>query len=119
MPARGWGIRYAGAACRWDTPCCGCGRPAGIGATPGGLPPVRARHARRPGNGELPAHHSEIQIGMIHARQTVSVTAEDDRFSFVIDDETGAVVPRTTTREVHRHQAYATQKTSGSARDQA
>jgi len=47
------------------------------------------------------------------------VTAEDDRFSFVIDDETVAVVPRTTTREVHRHQAYATQKMPRSARDQA
>jgi hypothetical protein len=38
-----------------DRPASGAGRPTGGGAAPGGLPPVRARHARRPGFGELPA----------------------------------------------------------------
>src|SRR5690349_5096553 len=33
----------------------GAGQPTGGGAAPGGLPPVRARPARRPGTGERPA----------------------------------------------------------------
>jgi hypothetical protein len=41
-----------------------------------------------------------IQVTMIHARKTVTVTTEDDSFRLVIDGETVAVVPRTTTREV-------------------
>ena len=51
----------------------------------------------------------KIQAGMIHARKTVTVIAEDDSFRLVIDGETVAVVPRTTSREVHRYKAHATQ----------
>lgn len=53
----------------------------------------------------------KIHVGMIHARKTVTVTAEDDSFTIVIDDETVAVIPHTTTtREVHRCKLYAVGK---------
>jgi hypothetical protein len=45
---------------------------------------------------------------MIQARKIVSVTAEDDWFRLVVDSETVAVCPRTTSREIHRHKACAT-----------
>jgi hypothetical protein len=35
------------------------------------------------------------------------VIAEDDSFHLGIDGETVAVVPRTTTREIHRYKAHA------------
>jgi hypothetical protein len=43
---------------------------------------------------------------MIHAGQTVTVVAEDGQFRVVAGAETIAVVPRTTTREVHRYESY-------------
>ena len=52
----------------------------------------------------------KIQVGMIHAGQTVTVVAEDGQFRVVADGQTVAAVPRTTTREVHRYKAYATRK---------
>jgi hypothetical protein len=48
----------------------------------------------------------KIHVGIIRARKTVTVTAEDDQLTLVIDDETVGVVPRTTTREVHRYKLY-------------
>lgn len=48
----------------------------------------------------------KIQVGMIHAGQTVTVVAEDGQFRLVIDGETVGVVPRTTSREIHRYKAY-------------
>ena len=51
----------------------------------------------------------KIQAGMIHAGQIVTVVAEDGQFRLVIGDETVAVVPRTTTREIHRYKAYKPQ----------
>jgi hypothetical protein len=75
----------------------------------GGPVTVQRRVSSR---GSIMVATQKIQVGMIHARKTVTVTAEDDRFTLVIDDETLAVVPRTTTREVQRYKAYATQKTS-------
>jgi hypothetical protein len=48
----------------------------------------------------------KIHVDMIHARKTVTVTAEDDQFTLVIDGETVGVVLRTTTREVHRYKLY-------------
>ena len=42
------------------------------------------------------------------ARKEVTVTAEDDQFRLVIDDEMiGAVASARTTREIHRFKAYA------------
>ena len=51
-----------------------------------------------------------IQAGMIHARKIVTVTADDDSFRLDIDGETVAVVPRTSGKEIHRYEAYATQR---------
>ena len=44
----------------------------------------------------------KIQVDMIHARKAAAVTAESDQFIVATDGETVAVVPRTTTREIHR-----------------
>jgi hypothetical protein len=45
---------------------------------------------------------------MIHAGQTVTVVASDG-FRLVIGGKTVTVVPGTTTSEIHRYRAYATQ----------
>jgi hypothetical protein len=50
-----------------------------------------------------------IQVGMIHACKTVTVIADDYSFQIGIDGETVSVVPRTTSREIHRYKACATQ----------
>jgi len=55
-----------------------------------------------------------IHLGMIHARKIVNVTATDDSFRISLDSETIFVVPRATTREIHRYKAYATR--AGSTR---
>jgi hypothetical protein len=43
-----------------------------------------------------------------HARKIVTVITENNSFRLVIDGETVAVVPRTTSREIDRYKAYAT-----------
>ena len=48
-----------------------------------------------------------IHVGMIHARNIVTVTASDSSFHISLYGETISVVPRTTTREIHRYKAYA------------
>jgi hypothetical protein len=60
--------------------------------------------------GSIMVATQKIHVGMIHARKTVTVTAENDSFTLAIDGETAAVVPRTTTREVHRYKLYAVGK---------
>jgi transposase InsO family protein len=47
----------------------------------------------------------KIHPGMIHAGKTVTVICENNCFRVVIDSETAAVVPRTTSSEVHRYKA--------------
>jgi len=47
---------------------------------------------------------------MIHAGKTATVICENNHFRVVIDGEVAAVVPRTTTSEVHRYKANATDK---------
>ena len=44
----------------------------------------------------------KIHVGMIHARKTDTVTAEDDQFTLVIDGETAGVVPPHHHREARR-----------------
>ena len=46
------------------------------------------------------------KVGMIHARNIVTVTATDDSFRISLDSQTISVVPRATTREIHRYKAY-------------
>ena len=50
----------------------------------------------------------KIHAGMIHAGKTATVTCENNHFRIVIVGETAAVVPRTTTSEIHRYKANAT-----------
>jgi hypothetical protein len=52
----------------------------------------------------------KIHAGMIHAGKTATVICENTHFRVIIDGETAAVVPRTTTSEVHRYKANATDK---------
>jgi hypothetical protein len=52
----------------------------------------------------------KIHSGMTHAGKTATVICENNHFRVVIDGETAAVVPRTTTSEVHRYKANATDK---------
>jgi hypothetical protein len=47
---------------------------------------------------------------MIHAGKTAIVICDNTCFRVVIDGETAAVVPRTTTSEIHRYKASATDK---------
>jgi len=49
----------------------------------------------------------KIQVGLIHAGKIVTVTAEDHSFRLVVDGQAVPVVPRTTTREIHRYKACA------------
>ena len=74
---------------------------------PGGLVTVQRRVSCR---GGIMVATQKIQVGMIHAGQIVTVVAGDGQFRLVIDGETAAVVPRTTTREIHRYKAYTTRK---------
>jgi len=59
--------------------------------------------------GSLMVATQRIHIGLIHARKIATVTAGDATFKVDIDGETVAVVPRTTSREIHRYKAHATQ----------
>jgi transposase InsO family protein len=52
----------------------------------------------------------KIHAGMIHAGKTATVICENNHFRVVIDGETAAVVPRTTTSDVRRYKANATDK---------
>ncbi len=56
----------------------------------------------------------KIHVGMIHAEKTVTITVNDCTFEVQVDGEVVAVVPRTTSREVHRCKAYATRRTQTS-----
>jgi hypothetical protein len=50
---------------------------------------------------------------MTHAGKIVTVVPENNSFRLVIDGETAAVVPRTTSREIDRYKAYATHPEGG------
>jgi hypothetical protein len=56
------------------------------------------------------AARQKIHAGMIHAGKTATVICEDNHFRVVIDRETAALVPRTSTSEIHRYKANATDK---------
>ena len=76
---------------------------------PGGPITVQRRVSCR---GALMVARQKIHAGMIHAGKTATVICENNHFRVVIDGETAAVVPRTTTSEVHRYKANATDKRS-------
>ncbi len=54
-----------------------------------------------------------VQARMIHARKIVTVTATGHSFRLAIDGERVGIVPRATTREIHRHKPCATQRSTG------
>src|SRR5258708_29587277 len=56
--------------------------------------------------GQIMVATQRIQVGMIRARKIVTVTADDHSFRLDVDGQTVAIVPRTTTRDIHRYQAY-------------
>jgi len=74
---------------------------------PGGPITVQRRVSSR---GGLMVARQKIHAGMIHAGKTATVICENTCFRVVIDGETAAVAPRTTTSEVHRYKANATDK---------
>jgi transposase InsO family protein len=74
---------------------------------PGGPITVQRRVSCR---GAFMVARQKIHAGMIHAGKTATVICENTHFRVVIDGETAAVVPRTTTSEVHRYKANATDK---------
>jgi hypothetical protein len=76
---------------------------------PGGPITVPRRVSSR---GGLMVARQKIHAGMIHAGKTATVICENNGFRVVIDGETAAVVPRTTTSEIHRYKANATDKHS-------
>jgi hypothetical protein len=69
--------------------------------------------------GGLMVARQKIHVGMIHAGKIATVTCENNHFRVVIDGETAAVVPRTTTSEIHRYKANASGKRSRPAGTQA
>ena len=74
---------------------------------PGGPITVQRRVSCR---GAFMVARQKIHAGMIHADKTATVICEDSHFQVVIDGETAAVVPRTTTSDIHRYKANATDK---------
>jgi hypothetical protein len=58
---------------------------------------VRAQRPRR------------IHAGMIHAGKTATVIGHNNHFQVIIGGETAVVVDRTTTSEIHRYKANASQ----------
>jgi hypothetical protein len=68
--------------------------------------PVTVRRVSQ--RGSIMVATQRIQVGVIHARKVVTVTADDHTFRISVDSETISVVPRTSTREIHRYKPYAT-----------
>ena len=85
----------------------GARRARSVPPQPGGPITVQRRVSSR---GGLMVARQKIHAGMIHAGKTATVICENNYFRVVIEGETVAVVPRTTTGEVHRYKANATDK---------
>jgi len=78
-------------------------------AGPDPLPDATATVQRRVSSrGGIQVARQKIQGGMTHAGKIVTVITENNSFRLVIDGETAAVVPRTTSCEIARYKAYAT-----------
>jgi hypothetical protein len=85
----------------------GARRARSVAPQPGGPIIVQRRVSSR---GGLMVARQKIHTGMIHAGKTATVICENTHFRVVIDGETAAVVPRTTTSEIHRYKANATHR---------
>jgi transposase InsO family protein len=92
-------------------------RKAAIGPPhPAGPVTVQRRVSQR---GSIMVATQKIQVGLIYARKIADVTAGDNSFRLDIDGQTVAVVPRTTSKEIHRYKAYAAQRGPDRRRSQA
>jgi hypothetical protein len=85
----------------------GARRAQSLPPQPGGPITVQRRVSSR---GGLMVARQKIHAGMIHAGKTATVICENNHFRVVIDGETAAMMPRTTTSEIHRYKANATDK---------
>jgi transposase InsO family protein len=85
----------------------GARRARSLPPAPGGQVTVWRRVSCR---GAFMVARQKIHAGMIHAGKTATVICDNNHFRVVIDGETAAVVPRTTTSEIHRYKANATDK---------
>jgi hypothetical protein len=47
----------------------------------------------------------KIQVGLVHARKTVEVTAEPDTYRITVEPGITITAPRTTSRDIRRHKA--------------
>jgi transposase InsO family protein len=78
-------------------------------AGPAPLPEATVTVQRRVSSrGGIQVACQRIHVGMTHAGKIVTVVPENNTFRLVIDGDTVAVVPRTTSREIDRYKAHAT-----------
>ena len=78
-------------------------------AGPAPLPEAAVTVQRRVSSrGGIQVARQRIQVGMTHAGKIVTVVTENNSFRLVIDGDTVATVPRTTSRQIGRYKAYAT-----------
>ena len=78
-------------------------------AGPAPLPDAAITVQRRVSSrGGIMVAKQKIQAGMTHAGKIAAVVCEKDSFRLVIDGDTIAEVPRTTSHEIGRYKAYAT-----------
>jgi hypothetical protein len=84
----------------------GARRAASISAPSPASPVTMQRRVSQ--RGQIMVATQRIQVGMIHARKIVTVTADDHTFQLDIDGQVVATVLRTSGREIHRYEAYAT-----------
>jgi hypothetical protein len=78
-------------------------------AGPAPLPDATATVQRRVSSrGGIQVACQRIQVGMTHAGKIVTVVPETNAFRLVIDGDTVAAVPRTTSHDIGRFKAYAT-----------
>ena len=82
----------------------GARRAAASPPPPSGPVTVQRRVSSR---GGIMVATQKIQVGLIHAGKIVTVAAGDHSFRLIVDGQTAGVVPRTTSREIHRYKAYA------------
>jgi transposase InsO family protein len=83
----------------------GARRAAASPPPPSGPVTVQRRVSSR---GGIMVATQKIQVGLIHAGKIVTITAEAHTFRLEVDGQAAGVVPRTTTREIHRYKAYTT-----------
>jgi hypothetical protein len=82
-------------------------RLAGPDPLPEAVPTVQRRVSSR---GGIQVARQRIQVGMTHAGKIVTVVPETNTFRLVIDGDTVATVPRTTSHQIDRYKAHASHR---------